>query len=87
VEGIVKMDEGLTGPTFRIRVRLQAGDDVIAQVASIESAMGVSSVLDRDGSIRLQHARLGNPPADWSCSAYCVALAVFPNRCLNHVKH
>jgi len=58
-EGIVKMHEGLTGPTFRIRCRLRSGDNVIAQFATLESALGVSSVLDRDGSVRIRHGHVG----------------------------
>lgn len=56
-EGIVKMHEGLTGPTFRIRCRLRAADNVIRQFAAFESAFGVSSILDRDGSVRIRHDR------------------------------
>jgi hypothetical protein len=46
VGGWVKMHEGLSGPTFRIRCRLRAGDNVIAQFAALGSALGVSDVVD-----------------------------------------
>jgi hypothetical protein len=58
-EGIVKMHEGLTGPTFRIQCRLRRGDNVVGQLAVIESALGVVSVLDRDRSVRIRHERVG----------------------------
>ncbi|HVB00543.1 MAG TPA: hypothetical protein VNE42_04700 [Acidimicrobiales bacterium] len=58
-EGIIKMHEGLTDSTFRVRCRLRAADNVIRQFAALESALGVCSVLDRDGSVRIHHDRGG----------------------------
>jgi hypothetical protein len=56
-EGLVKMHEGLEGPTFRIRLQLRAGDKVIAGLASLESSLGISDVVDPDGLVRLRHVR------------------------------
>lgn len=56
-DGIVKMHEGMIGPTFRVRVHLRAGDNVLSDLATLESAFGVSEVLDPDGSVRLRHVR------------------------------
>lgn len=57
VDGLVKLHEGLTGPTFRIRVRLQAGDKVLSELVALESVLDISEVLDRDGWVRLRHVR------------------------------
>ena len=59
-DGLVKMHEGLTGPTFRIRVRLRAGDNVLSELVTLESALGISEVLDPDGWVRLRHVRLND---------------------------
>jgi hypothetical protein len=57
-DGVAKMHEGLTGPTFRITCRPRVGDDAIAKFAAFESALGISSVSDRDGSVRIRHRRV-----------------------------
>ena len=55
----VKMHEGLTGPTFRIRCRLRARDNVLEQLNALISALGVSSVLDHDAWARIRHEHVG----------------------------
>jgi hypothetical protein len=55
-EGLVKMHEGLEGPTFRVRLQLRAGDNVISGLASLELSLGISDVVDPDGLMRLRHA-------------------------------
>lgn len=61
-EGLVKMREGLTSPTFRIRVRLRAGDNVLSELVAIESTLDISEVLDPDGWFRLRHVRPNDVP-------------------------
>jgi hypothetical protein len=57
-EGWVPMHEGLSGPTFRIRCLLRSGDRVLEQFTALASALGVSSVFDHDGWVRLRHERV-----------------------------
>jgi hypothetical protein len=54
-DGFVKMHKGLTAPTFRIRVRLRARDSVLSELVALESAFGISEVLDHDGWVRFRH--------------------------------
>ncbi|MCU1489161.1 MAG: hypothetical protein JWM85_566 [Acidimicrobiaceae bacterium] len=56
-DGIVKMHEGLIGPTFRVRLQPRAGDKVLSELVALTSGLGISEVLDRDGSVRLRHVR------------------------------
>ncbi len=58
-EGWVKLHEGLTGPTFRIRCRLESGDHVLEEFAAAVSALGLTSVSDNDGWVRIRHERVG----------------------------
>ena len=57
-EGSVPLHEGLSGPTFRIRCLLRSGDRVIEQFAALAAGLGVSSVFDHDGWVRLRHERV-----------------------------
>ena len=56
-DGVVKLHEGLSGPTFRLRVRPRGGDKILAQLGALDAALGVSAVLDADGWVRLRHVR------------------------------
>lgn len=58
-EGWVPMHEGLVGPTFRVRCRLRSSDDVLAQLGGLASALGVSTIFDHDGWVRLCRVRAG----------------------------
>jgi len=57
-EGWVPTHEGLIGPTFRIRSRLRSDDDVLTRLNCLTSALGLSTVFDPDGWVRLRHVRV-----------------------------
>lgn len=60
-EGWVKLHEGLTGPTFRIRCLPRSGDRAVERFAALLSVLHISPHLDRDGWVRLRHERVHVP--------------------------
>jgi hypothetical protein len=54
-EGWIKLHEGLSESTFRIQCLLRSGDEILEQFVVLVSELGVSTVFDRDGWVRLRH--------------------------------
>jgi hypothetical protein len=57
-DGWVKLHEGLSGSTFRVRCRLRSGDHVLEDFAVAASALHLTSVSDNDGWERIRHDRV-----------------------------